>query len=133
MGNSRILIDTSVLIDFLRKKNKLNSIFWKIKEKYDCFISTVTLFELQCGAKTEQHIKDIYKLRKWIETIPFDDNISEISATIFQSLRAKNQLIEFRDIFIAATAIARDNILATMNIRHFERIQNLSLLDVQDL
>ena len=132
MADSRIVIDTSVIIDFLRKKNKLNSAFWTIKEKYECFISTITLFELQCGAKTEQHSKDIHKLRKWIETIPFDDNISEISATIFQNLRANNQLIEFRDIFIAATAISVYLCLATMNINHFERIQNLSLMNIQD-
>jgi len=129
MEYPRILIDTSVIIDFLRKKNKQKSVLWRIKEKYECFISTVTLFELQCGSKTEQHSKDIYKLRKWIEIIPFDENISEVSAIIFQNLRAKNQLIEFRDIFIAATAISRDLLLATFNLSHFKRIQNLNLLN----
>ncbi|MBF0450288.1 MAG: type II toxin-antitoxin system VapC family toxin [Candidatus Magnetomorum sp.] len=132
MADSRILIDTSVIIDFLRKKNKQKSVLWRIKEKYECLISTVTLFELQCGSKTEQHEKDIHKLLKWIETIPFDENISDISATIFQDLRAKNQLIEFRDIFIAATAISGDLSLATFNLNHFKRIQNLSLLNTRN-
>jgi len=64
MADFKILVDISVIIDFLGKKNKLKSALWSIKEKHECFISTVTLFELQCGAKTEQHIKDILNLRK---------------------------------------------------------------------
>lgn len=96
------------------------------------FISTVTLFELQCGStKTKQHTEDIHRLRKWIETIPFDENISEISAIIFQYLRAKNQLIEFRDFFIAATALSQNFLLATFNLNHFIRIQSLRLLNIK--
>ncbi len=42
MADRGILIDTSVIIDFLRKKNKQNSILWKLKEKHDCFMSAIT-------------------------------------------------------------------------------------------
>ena len=131
MVNSRVLIDTSVIIDFLRKKNKENSLLWKIKENNCiCFMSSVTLFELQCGAKSEEHSENIRKLCTWIGTIPFDNDIAEISSLIYQRLKNENKLIEFRDIFIAATAIADNLCVATLNSRHFERIKEIDLLKI---
>ncbi|CAN2049699.1 putative Ribonuclease VapC3 [Candidatus Magnetomoraceae bacterium gMMP-1] len=84
MVDPRVLADTSVIIDFLRKKNKRNSVLWRIRENNECFMSSVTLFELQCGAKTEKHSEDIGKLCKWIRTISFDNEIAEISSIIYQ-------------------------------------------------
>jgi predicted nucleic acid-binding protein len=119
------------LISLERRINR-NQLFGESKKSMSVFISTVTLFELQCGStKTKQHTEDIHRLRKWIETIPFDENISEISAIIFQYLRAKNQLIEFRDFFIAATALSQNFLLATFNLNHFIRIQSLRLLNIK--
>ncbi|HED36842.1 MAG TPA: hypothetical protein ENI76_01140 [Ignavibacteria bacterium] len=57
MANSKILINTSIIIDFLRKKDKRKSIFWKIINKYDCCVSTITHFELFCGANTSDKIE----------------------------------------------------------------------------
>ncbi len=93
-------------------------------------MSSVTLFELQCGAKTEKHTEDIVKLCKWITTISFDDEIAEISSIIYQDLKNEKKLIEFRDIFIAATAIANNLCVATLNTKHFERIRDLFLLNI---
>ncbi|OQX20257.1 MAG: hypothetical protein BWK80_35925 [Desulfobacteraceae bacterium IS3] len=93
-------------------------------------MSTITFFELQCGVKTERHAEDIDKLGKWIKTIPFDDEIAEISSIIYQDLKMKNELIEFRDIFIAGTAIEENICLATLNKKHFERILDINLLTV---
>ncbi len=64
MGDKRVLTDTSVITDFFRKTNKINSALWKIREQNECFMSSVTLFELQCGAKTDKHAEDIEKLCK---------------------------------------------------------------------
>jgi predicted nucleic acid-binding protein len=93
-------------------------------------MSSVTLFELQCGAKTEKHSEDIGKLCKWIRTIPFDNEIAEISSIIYQRLKWEHKLIEFRDIFIAATAIAENLCVATLNTKHFERIKDIDLLKI---
>jgi tRNA(fMet)-specific endonuclease VapC len=130
MADKRVLTDTSVIIDFLRKTNKRNSPLWRVREHNECFMSSVTLFELHCGAKTEKHIEDIEKLCKWIIIIPFDKELAEISSTIYQNLKNENNLIEFRDIFIAATAIANNLCVATLNTKHFERIRDIFLLNI---
>lgn len=131
MADNRVLIDTSIIIDFLRKTNKKKSVLWEIREKNQCFISSITLFELRCGVKTEKHSDDIEKLCKWIFTIPFDNEIAEVSSIIYQNLKENKQLIEFRDIFIAATAIANNLCIATLNTKHFERIRDIFLLNTQ--
>ncbi len=58
MENRDILIDTSIIIEFLRKQNKQLSYLWKIKEAgFNCLISTITVFELYAGAITKRHKK----------------------------------------------------------------------------
>jgi tRNA(fMet)-specific endonuclease VapC len=45
-----------------------------------------------------------------------------------ERLRAKNQLIEIRDLLIAATALTHDLPLMTLNSGHFSRVGALQLL-----
>ena len=123
MGHRRILIDTSVIIDFLRKKNKQNSFLWKLKENNcRCFISIITVFELHVGAKTEQHKQDLLNLLKYFEIISFTYEIALLSANIYKKLKSENKLINFNDIFIGATAISINLPLTTLNEKHFNRL-----------
>jgi rRNA-processing protein FCF1 len=46
MAVGNLLIDTSIIIDHLRKKNKKNSQLYHIVGIYTLFISTITVFEL---------------------------------------------------------------------------------------
>jgi predicted nucleic acid-binding protein len=132
MANSRILVDTSVFIDFLRKDKKSQTTLWHLQENYHCTMSSVTLFELLCGAKTEKHLADVNTLAKWIERLPFDDPIAESAALFFRELKTKNKLIEFRDIFIAATAYVHTLPIATLNRKHFENIAQITLIELKN-
>jgi predicted nucleic acid-binding protein len=127
VGYSAILIDTSVIIDFLRKKNKRRTLLWKIKENYECFISSITIFELYCGAKNETHFNDLKKMMPWFNVIDFDNETAKYAAEIYSTLKKDNCIVEFRDIFIAASAIKNNLSLTTLNKKHFERINKLTL------
>ena len=61
------------------------------------------------------------------DILSFNSNVADVASDIAKKLKAKNKIIEFRDIFIAATAIANDMPLSTLNIKHFERIDDLEL------
>lgn len=129
MADSDVLIDTSVIIDFLRKTHKDRSLLWTLKANYNCFISAITVFELFAGAVNQQKSQDIRRIIKWIEVIPLDSKIAELSAEIYRDLKHRNQEIEFRDIFIGATAISRAYPLATLNTKHFRRLPRILLLE----
>ena len=128
MDNRDILVDTSVIIDFLRKKDKKRSLLWKIKElDLNCLISTITVFELYAGAVSDIHKRDLQNLIKWMLVLPFTMKTAQISGEIYRELKARNELIEFRDIFIGATAVELTVPVLTLNEKHFKRIKGVDL------
>ncbi len=54
MANEMILLDSSILIDFFRKKRKDKSAFFKLSERYNNLaISAITHFEVLAGCSDE--------------------------------------------------------------------------------
>ena len=126
MARRRILIDTSILIDHLRKKRKDKTRFFELTRDYDCVISSITEFEFLVGSRRKSHEFTKALLAK-LPVLPFDSACAEKAVEIHRKLKAKNQLISLPDIFIAATAMVHDLPLQTLNLKHFERIENIKL------
>lgn len=126
MEREHLLIDTSVLIDHLRKRQKDHTRFYRATFQHECLISAVTEFEFRVGMtpKNRQFSEDV--LRD-IPVLPFDSGCVKVASDIYQDLKGRNQLISFPDVFIAATAIVHDIPLLTLNRTHFERITCLRL------
>jgi len=59
MDNQYILIDTSIIIDHLRKQNKKNSILYNTIDKYQFHTSTIVEFEVFLGATDMQKFHDV--------------------------------------------------------------------------
>jgi predicted nucleic acid-binding protein len=125
----RILVDTSVIIEFFRKKKKDETVLHGLLTSSSVLhISIVTYFELLCGAKSEALLDDTIKLLELFEVINLSEPEAKNAANIFQGLKKNNAMIGLADIFIAATAIAHDLPLATLNRTHFERIAALQII-----
>jgi len=122
-----MVIDTSLFIEFLRSKQKENTKLYNLPDNTSYYLSSVTLFELFMGATSPEKEKDIHTLTDELNVLPFDNEVALKAGQIYQELRKKNQLIEFRDIFIAATCLVHELPLATLNKKHFERIEGLML------
>ena len=54
MEDRRILIDTSVVIDHFRKKNKHKSLLYELAKENILFLSAISKFEFLVGAKPKQ-------------------------------------------------------------------------------
>ena len=117
-----MVIDTSLFIDFLRSKQKENTKLYNLPDNTPYYLSSVTLFELFMGASNPEKEKDINTLTEGLNILPFDNEVALKAGRIYHELRKKNQLIEFRGIFIAATCLIHELPLATLNKKHFERI-----------
>ncbi|MDX2188278.1 MAG: type II toxin-antitoxin system VapC family toxin [Bacteroidota bacterium] len=128
MENSNMVIDTSIFIEYLRAKVKTNTELFKIPENSNLYISSVTLYELLVGATNENKTKDIVLLTEDLIVLPFDQEVCFEASKIYHQLRLSNQMIEFRDIFIASTCIVNNLPIKTLNYKHFERISNLELI-----
>ncbi len=59
--------------------------------------------------------------------LPLTDPVVEHFARLRAALRLQGQLIPDMDLLIAATALEDDLILVTRNVRHFERITEITL------
>ena len=128
MADKIVLVDTSILIDYFRKKDKEKSVLVAlVKEGYNYCISSVTEYEIYRGALLGQ-ISFWDNLLEKIEVLPFDKTASRVAVDINAELKRKRKQIEIPDLFIAATAITNNFSLATLNRKHFDRIDNLQLI-----
>ena len=129
MANKIILVDTSILIDYYRKTEKANSAWIVlVRQGYKFAISAVTKYEIYSGA-TKNQLDFWDNILQAIEVISFDKVSAQIAVEINSTLKKKRKQIDIADLFIAATAISNHLSLATLNKKHFERIETLTLVD----
>lgn len=124
----RILLDTSVLIDFSRRKNKERSLLVEIiRLGYSPAISLITHTELFAGRSIWQKKKarkELKKLLSGLEIIVTNEEVSQLAG----KLRAKYQ-INLLDAIIAAEAIVSRLPLATLNLRDFKKIKEVKIFE----
>ena len=60
--------------------------------------------------------------------LPFDKECSINAIDIYLDLKRANKIIDLADIFIGATAKTHKIPIATLNIKHFERIKDLEIV-----
>lgn len=60
-----------------------------------------------------------------VRVLPFDEEVARTHAAIWADLQRAGGLIGAHDLQIAATAVAHDLGVATLNVRDFGRIEGL--------
>lgn len=98
-------------------------------------IASITFSELLVGAelaRTREHQQRIesnaeYLLRR-LRVFPFGVEAARIHARLFFYLRSTGQQIGANDLLIAATALANDYDVVTLNVREFSRIPGLRVI-----
>ncbi|MEQ9715939.1 MAG: type II toxin-antitoxin system VapC family toxin [Candidatus Asgardarchaeia archaeon] len=123
-----IVLDTDVLINFLRGDLATKDILFSINEPLATTV--INAYELMRGAITIKKQKTIKEFIETINLLPLDKKATFIATDIYLHLRKSGTIINELDILIAAITVANDGTLFTYNIRHFERIPQLNLLKV---
>lgn len=121
----RVLIDTSIIIDFLRQKEKSKTVLFHLS-KYELFASILTHAESYAGKSIweKENAKEMLeKVFSNIKIISLDENLSKKAGEI-----SARYNIEIVDAIIATTAILSKMNLATLNIKDFAKIKNLRLM-----
>ncbi|RYY77657.1 MAG: type II toxin-antitoxin system VapC family toxin [Moraxellaceae bacterium] len=128
MADNTLMIDTTLLIDYFRKTDKTNAKLVQLSRQYEQIaISSVIEYEVYSGA-TPAQISFWQELLSEIVVLPFDSKAAHIAVDIQQQLKKLRKSIETADLFIAATAIANNLTLDTLNRKHFDKIEQLALL-----
>lgn len=121
----KVVIDTSVIIDYLRTKD-LQSLFVRIEETHEIVLSLITVAELYSGRSVQKEGQD----KKTLNGIVDGAEIIIPDLTAVKSvgrLRAEYHL-SLGDAFIAALALDLNVPLATLNVRDFKQIDGLKML-----
>ncbi|HAN77628.1 MAG TPA: PIN domain nuclease [Bacteroidales bacterium] len=122
-----ICLDTSILIDYFRKKNKEKTILYALSEKYSFAISVITKFEIWVGADEIQR-EYWNKIFTGFRILSLTEIETDKASDILKHLKATNKVIELPDLLIASTALTNNLKLATINKKHFERITDLTIV-----
>lgn len=125
-----VALDTSVLIDYLRRPQSTDSYLVKLLESkphQDIGISVITIQELYAGQSSKNPEKEIFFLAvmKYFRILPYDSEVAKLAGEIMRD--AKLQIV-FADAAIAATAIINGTRLATLNKKDFFLVKDLELV-----
>ncbi len=129
MADKIILADTSILIDYFRKTDKANSrLIALFDQGYDFNISAITHYEIYSGATSVQ-LPFWTSLLARTKVLALDQAIAQAAVDLNNMLKRKRKQIGMADLFIAATAVSNNLSLATLNIKHFDRIDGLNVIE----
>lgn len=123
-----VLIDTGILIEYFRKQDKTQTLLYDLAGKHSViYVSAITKFEIWVGNRPAQN-QFWQTLFSTLQTIPFGDLEAEKAGKIQQNLLKLNRQIGISDVLIGATALVHDLPVATLNTKHFSRIDGLQLI-----
>ena len=113
------LLDTSVVIELFGGNRK---VIEGLSPGGTYALPTIVVFELYCG-----HLKEREELMlEMMPKVEFNEEAAKIAGAIFRDLMKKGQRPPFKDLLIAATAIAHNLVLFTCD-RGFERFREYGL------
>jgi len=125
----QILLDTDVLIDFLRGHQKrIRDLFLKIENKDLAPCTTVlNIAELYSGkdARDPEKLAALEQLLSYFDIIPIERETAKLAGR----LRLEHNL-GLADSVVAACAITNKFKLFTLNLKHFQNIKGLNLFSI---
>lgn len=123
MNSRAILFDTSLLIEYVRKQKKEQTLFYRLSQENTLFISAITEYEFLVG-RNLKNAAFTETLIQQLQVLTIDSRIARLAVDVHDSLKQKNKIIGTNDIFIAATALHFGIPIATLNHKHFSHIES---------
>jgi predicted nucleic acid-binding protein len=122
-GLDKVLIDTSVWIEFFRKRQPYYSITLKLLSEDKVCCAGIILAELMQGAKTEKELKVIKEFISVFEFLEETPAIWEKSGSLSFILRQIGKASGLSDCHIAVLAAENNASLFTLD-KHFDFIKD---------
>lgn len=122
----KVVIDTSIIIDFIRGGSKWEDFIKNTPEDTEFYLPTIVIYELFSGESTRQagHVKVINDFLRYFRRIELNEEIAILAGELYRDV-SKNFGVE--DYVIAASALEVNAEVLTFNIKHFQQIPNLKI------
>ena len=132
-----IILDSSVIIAAERRGHTVREILEQVQAvqgEVEIGLSVVSIAELVHGAyrtktqaQRERRLEFIERLSIDVPAYPVTVDIARLAGRIEGEQEAMGVQMAFEDLLIGATALHLGYAVATLNLRHFHRIPNLSV------
>lgn len=120
-----ILLDTCILIDYLRNKPEVVS-YIEQKGKNNFILSTVVTIELFKGVRNKTELRTLQKELQYFSLLEIDNNVSSVANKLAENYALSHQM-GLGDTLIAATALIYSLELKTYNMKDFQFIPSLKV------
>ena len=126
MSAERILVDTSVWIEFFRNsESEAGAVLESILDHQEVYVPKVVLAELMQGAKSA---KELAVIRDFMDAFHVIDQSGETWMTagrLAYDLKKKGKTIHLLDCYLAVIAKEHSCTIFTLN-RHFQEIKDIA-------
>ena len=119
-----VILDTNVLIDYLRGSSPARHAVEARGSRDDLAASEITRIELLAGMRPGEE-EAVGELVRGIAWVPVDEVVATRAGQFAQTWRRSHRGIELADYAIAATARVLAAELWTTNVRHFPMFPDL--------
>lgn len=125
----KVVVDTDIIIDFLRTNSGLFPKLMKqqIDGAVEIYLSSVTVMELFAGKSAVKQKKLLAELLANFQIVAFDSQLAEYAGNLKRKVKIN---IPLPDYIIGVTAKKYKARLATRNINHFKNIPRLQFYKV---
>lgn len=126
MSAEKILIDTSIWIDYFQNRSSIISEkVDKILSGNEVFVPKIVIAELILGAKSEKEISIIEDFLDAFHIVDQKEDTWLKAGRLSYDLKKKGKTINLLDCYIAAIAQEHECKIFTLN-RHFKEIQSIA-------
>jgi len=127
MPDSAILVETTILVDFLRRSVAAADYLDAARAQANLICSAVTKAELIAGSMSRGELRAIDQLLDRFETEPI---VADDSARALIWLRKfyHSRGVGFHDCLLGAAAVRRRIPLATLNEKHFKALPGVKVI-----
>jgi len=119
---TQLLIDTDVLIDYLRGYS--DAVSYVEVQQDRMLISVVTVAELYAGVREGEERSRLERFLRAFEIIPLDPRLA-VQGGLYRRDYSRSHNVGLADALIAATAAQRQVSLVTLNRKHFPMLQDV--------
>lgn len=129
---SRIIVDSNILINFLRGREEEVELVKSLASEKILGTTDVNAFELYYGAyksgRQDEELAAVKGLLNSLFLVSTNEDSMEIAGKIMVNLEKRGKSIDMRDLFIGAICLTNSFPLLTKNKKHFENIEGLTLI-----
>lgn len=135
-----LVLDSGVLIAAERDAKPVSELLATLEREHgeaEIVLSAITVIELEHGLHRAQTAEQARKRREYLDTVfaaipiePFTREMAQLAAKIDADSRQLGCTIPFADLLIGATALHFGYAVGTRNLRHFQMVPNLTVIQV---